>query len=237
MKDHYNSSLNILRRAPRGASFIAHCTIVCLSLAPSVGSAHVGIGGQAGVNVSTCRYDDELPPWSPGWRASFTGGSELEVLFNKRLSLMTGPRYVRQTNRVKYDTGPGSFRQVGEFRAVQDYLSLPVLLAVRPFPSRRLFISVGPEVSLLLSGRFIVEETLLIGSSREERQSKEDIKDKLKSTNVTLDAGLGIEFPLGKHLAVTGVRYTHGIVGVAEKSAWFSDWKTQGIESLVGIRW
>ncbi len=207
------------------------------SLAQCAVCSDTQIGLVAGVNVSRFRYDDELPPWDPGWRASFTGGTEVVVPFGNRLSVLTGPRYVRHTNRVKYDTGPGSLRQVGEFHATQDYLSLPVLLALRPLPSRRLFVSVGPEVGVLLAGRLIVDETLTIGASSDRRHSNENIKNKLKCANLSLDVGLGFEFPVGGHVAVTNVRYLSGLVGVAKKSAWYSNWTTEGVESFVGFRW
>ncbi|HYM82353.1 MAG TPA: porin family protein [Candidatus Limnocylindria bacterium] len=213
------------------------CTILCLVVVPALGFARVRLGVEAGVNLSTLRYDDELPPWDPGWQASFAGGTNFEIPLVDRFSLMTGPRYVRQGNRVKYDTGPGSVRQVGEFRVVQDYVSLPILLAFRPLPSRRFFVSLGPEIAYLLSGRLVVEETLFTGGVPEERSEYADIEDDLKKTNLSLDFGGGLEFSLEKHIGVLQLRYTHGVSGVAEKDRWFSDWKTRGIEGLLGVRW
>ena len=212
--------------------------ILSAFLVPSTVPAEVSFGVQAGANVSRLRYEEERPAWHTGWRASFTGGAEIVVPIKDRLSLLTGPRYVRQTHHVKYDTGNTTLpRQVGEFQITQDYVSLPVLLAIRPLASRRVFFCLGPEAGLLLAGRLIGDDTQALGASTPTAHRDEDIKDKLKSANLTIDAGLGIEFPVSAHVAVTSVRYTHGVVGVAKKGDWISDWKTQGVEGLLGFRW
>ncbi|MBI5711238.1 MAG: PorT family protein [Candidatus Eisenbacteria bacterium] len=213
------------------------CAILLLIVAPSLGRARIHAGVEAGLNLSSLRYDDQLPPWDPGWRTSFTGGACLEIPLRGRFALAAGLRYVQQGNRVKYDTGPGSLRQVGEFRVVQNYVSIPMLLKCRPLPSRRIILSVGPEIGFLLSGRLIVEETLITGGVPDERTEYDNIRDHLRKTNLTLDVGTGFEFPMENHVGVMSLRYTHGLTGTANKDAWFSDWKTRGIEWLVGMRW
>ena len=67
--------------------------------------------------------------------------------------------------------------------------------------------------------------------------NSEDIKDDLETTNISLDAAAGYEFPLEARTGTLGIRYSHGLTGVAKKDHWVSDWKTRGIEALVGMRW
>lgn len=151
---------------------------------------------------------------------------------------MTGARYVRYSNRVHYDTGPEPYGRAGRYRTDQDYVSVPVLLALRPLSSRRLFLTVGPEVGFLLSGRLYVQETRTYFGN-EDLPWDVNIRDELKDVNLLLDAGIGLELPVGNHVAVTSVRYAHGIVGVAKVVDWpsYSDRRTQAVEGLIGFRW
>jgi hypothetical protein len=186
------------------------------------------------VNVSQLRYEDTPGPpfdfWDPGWRGSFTGGADIEFPLNDRLSIMTGPRYVRQTNNVKLDPASGL---TGEFHLTQDYISLPALVAIRPLNSRRLFLDLGPELGVLIGANIFTDYTFSGGAVHTE----DDITNDLNDVNVTLDAGLGIDFPMAEHVGVAAMRYTHGLVGIAKQGHWGTDWKTQGVEFLLGYRW
>jgi hypothetical protein len=211
-------------------------TLTLTSIVPSTGLAAVRPGVELGVNVSSLSFDDPdifpLVYWDTSWRPSFTGGLSLEVPFQGRWSLHTGLRYVQQGNRVEFDLGPVSPGFTGKFRFVQHYVSLPMLLAWRPLPSNRFFISAGPEFAVLLAAELVTEENSLAPGT-----SSRDIKDDLVSTNLSLDAGAGYEFPLANHLGTAELRYSHGLTGVAREQQWVSDWKTRGIEALVGVRW
>ena len=213
--------------------------VLLMAMGPTTGHAAVRPGVEVGVNVSSLSYDDDsyslFDYWDRGWLTSFTGGASLEIPFQERLSLVTGLRYVRQGNRVKYDTTPSGTALIGEFRVIQDYISVPVLLAVRPFPTRRLVLSLGPEVAYLLSAQLMddVTTSFIPAPVNEFR----DIRDELETANLTLDAGAAYEFPMENHVGVVGVRYTHGLIGVANEDYWISNWKTRGIETLIGMRW
>ena len=76
-----------------------------------------------------------------------------------------------------------------------------------------------------------------MGGIRVDHSAYDDIRRDLQSTNVTLDAGAGFEFPMENHVGIAQIRYTHGVTGVAKKDKWFSDWKTRGVEALTGVRW
>ena len=78
---------------------------------------------------------------------------------------------------------------------------------------------------------------MFTGGVPDERTSYDDIKGNLKSGNLSLDAETGFEFPMENHVGVLSLRYTHGLTGVAKNGAYVSDWKTRGVEWLIGMRW
>lgn len=218
---------NVLSRHARRMFW---CTVLFLATTASDALAGVRPGIEAGVNVSSLRYDSELSFWDPGWRPSFTGGLSLKIPLHSRFALTTGLRYVQQGNRVQVNVGSIG----GEFRVMQDYVSVPALLEWRPFSTRGFFLSLGPEVGILVAARSIIEPS---GAAFPSSGLYNDDKDTMKSINVSMDAGASFEFPMENHLGVVTLRYTHGLTGVAEPGAWVTDWKTRGVEWLVGMRW
>ena len=54
---------------------------------------------------------------------------------------------------------------------------------------------------------------------------------------LTMNLGAGFEFPMENHVGVVQMRYVHGLTNVAEEDAWFTGFKTQGVEVLTGVRW
>ena len=202
---------------------------------PSLAVARVRAGVELGVNYSSLDYDDlGRPPmslWDPGWRASFTGGATLQFPLRGRFDLVTGLRYVQQGNRVKVDEAEAPPLHA-EFRIYQDYVSVPALLTYYPSTKQRFFLSLGPEVGFLVAARSIIHY-----SSPPFPDASTDEKDGMEGINVTLDAAAGYEFPAGDHVAITSLRYTHGVTGVAKEDHWVTDWQTRGVEFLVGMRW
>jgi hypothetical protein len=215
--------------------------LLCIT-APSFGLAAVRPGVEIGANLSSLRYDD-VPDyladlWHRRWKTSVTGGASLQIPLRGRLALATGLRYVQQGNRVQYDTFvPGFGRVVGEFRVLQDYLAVPALLECRPLPSRRFFFTLGPEIGFLVSARIVTEQTLFSGGPPLTSSETRSITSDLDRTNLSLNGGMGLEFPMGVHVGVTSLRYSRGLTGVTRPNAWVTDWKTHGVEWSVGMRW
>jgi hypothetical protein len=207
--------------------------VLLIVASPSSGLADVRPGVEAGLNHSSIRFDDTSFFSSAGvrlgWRTSFTGGATLGIPLGGRFALATGLRYVEQGNRAKVRAGA----VVSESRMALSYISVPMLLECRPLSSRRFSISLGPEIGLLVSARSIYKTTgpsgIMTGSNQ--------IKDDLKSTNLSADVGMGFEFPMENRAGVVSLRFSHGLIGVAKKEEWVSDWKTRGVEWLVGMRW
>jgi outer membrane protein with beta-barrel domain len=225
-----------MRSASAGKYFVVISVIVLAASFGAPAMAGVRFGVEIGANVSSLRYVhlDAFPPtsnWDSGWRMSFTGGASLELPWRRQFSVVTGLRYVQQGNRVKFDY-PGSPPLTGEFRIAQHYLAMPLLLAFRPFRSRRYFLAAGPEGALLLNGKLFTDY-----SSSGLGSSSESITHQLKRANLSLDAETGLEFPAGKHFGIVTLRYTHGLVDAQKKDDWGVSWKTRGVEGLVGMRW
>jgi hypothetical protein len=227
----------VIRSQAAACSFLLLSAILLLGVA-CTSQAHAGprFGLEVGVNTSSLLYksSDQFPftYWDQGWRTSFTGGATLEISFSERFSLQTGLRYVEQGSAYKFDFDPIFPGLVGEGRVVQQYISVPALMALRPTASRRFFVAVGPELAFLTSARTVIESAILAGG-----ETSSEIAKNMESMNLTLDAAAGYEFPLQQHTGVVSVRYTHGLVGAAKEDDWASDWRTQGIEGLLGMRW
>lgn len=212
--------------------------MAAIALAASFGTparAGVQLGLEVGGNFSSLSYKTlaVLPPdlhWDPEWRTSFTGGVSLEFPLRRRVSILTGLRYVQQGNRVQFSTtGP---TVTGDFLVVQNYVAVPVLLTLRPLPSRRYFIAAGPEGALLINGK-----TLADHSSSPGFDSSSSITKALERTNWSVDSEAGVEFPAGHHVGTVALRYTQGLVDAERKQDWIVTWKTRGVEGLVGMRW
>ncbi len=199
--------------------------------------ARIRIGVEACVNVSTLDYFHEpqvsFLTWNNGWRPSFTAGAVVDIPIHRRFALTTGLRYVQQGNTVEITVvGPPA---VGEFRVLANYLAVPVLLEFRPIATSGFFLSLGPEVGFLVSGRLQTE--LRASGPGYPFEGSQDIHDDLEDVNVTIDGAAGFAFPLGGHEGTVQLRYTHGTTSAAKKERWVSDWSTQGVEFLTGLRW
>ena len=190
---------------------------------------------EAGLHYSTVDYDHDLAGvlttiWDNGWRPSFTGGAYVEWPLGSRFRLSPGLRYVQKGNRAHVEQ-PGVLN--GEFRLLQDYLAIPVLLQLRPFASPRVAFSLGPEVAYLLTAHAISETTVL-GFPR---TGYNDIRNEMDDFDVSIEAGVEYAFPLENHEGFMRLRYSEGLVGVADASQWLSDWSTRGIQTVLGLRW
>ena len=202
---------------------------------PSDANARVRPGVELGVNFSTSSIDDQevvtTLGWDVGWRNSFTGGGTLEIPIRERLAFATGLRYVQQGHRVVLGPGSFGFPEAREFRLIQQYISIPLLLEARPLPSRNVLFSLGPDVMVLLSGEGQTDWTV------PGLDESTDYTKNLEPVMLTLDVGLGFELPFENHVATMGIRYTHGVTGAAKEKDWASGWKTRGVEALLGFRW
>jgi hypothetical protein len=183
-----------------------------------------------GLHHSGVAYDRDLGDlfgirWRNGWRPSFTAGASVGFPLGRRWALAPGVRYVQKGNRIRYSTGLAE----GDVRQVLNYLAMPVILEVRPFTSRSIALTVGPEVAFLLSA-YTVGEDGGDGMFRDEQGSIEDL-------DVSVEGGVEYAFRLENHEGFMRVRYSHGVVAVAEPPQWITAWSTRGLRWTMGIRW
>jgi outer membrane protein with beta-barrel domain len=227
-------------RGPRSLAILA-LAIGLTTATPAV--ARIRLGAEAGVISSTFSYDETPWTWEQGaqalgrqYRWSFTGGGLAEITLGERFAVTAGLRYVQQGTEFRYDLGAPSSSvektSVGELRL--NYLSVPALIELHSRARHGLFVSLGPDVAFLLSASAIYDEETTGGGVRTNYQ---DIFGILEGTNVSIDAGVGYEFPLENHSGVVQVRYSHGLSGVAARDHWISDWYTRAIECVAGLRW
>jgi len=218
----------------RWTGVVAGACLILLA-APGAAGARVRPGIEVGANVSSFRYDEDVFPmqyWGARrWRPSFTGGMTLDVPIRGPWALSTGVRYVMEGNRVSFDTRPVG-GPAGEFRLSGHYLSVPVRAAWRPSFAPVAFVGLGPEVAILLVGRSTLENT-----TDPVLQRSETITRDFQRVMVALDAEAGVELPHGSRAWVVTIRYAHGLTGAAKKEQWASDWKTRGVEALLGMKW
>lgn len=204
--------------------------MVAVPLAAAPAGARVRPVVEAGLHFSTLDFDHDLadvldPTWDSGWRPSFTGGAYAEFPLGSRFRLSPGLRYVQKGNRIRLGSG-GEY----ESRLVLHYLAIPVLLQLRPFASPRVAFSLGPEVAYLLSAAAVD-----ISGTTQVRH--DDIRDLMDDFDFAIEAGAEYAFPLEDHEGFVRLRYSEGLVGVADASHWISDYSTRGIQTVLGLRW
>jgi hypothetical protein len=178
--------------------------------------------------------------WDSKWRVGFSMGSFVEIPINGALNLRTGIRFVRLGSQFHFDTGEGSTggRHSGDFKIFQDYLTLPLLAKINVSKYPRLFIMAGPEAGLLVSASATLSETISFAAPfyNQERLTDEKIYDNMAPYNFCLNTGCGIEFLMLAHLISIQLEYSHGLVGTAKESKWFSNWKTREVKTSIAYK-
>ncbi|NIM20627.1 MAG: outer membrane beta-barrel protein [Candidatus Latescibacteria bacterium] len=220
--------------------FCIFCT-VCLNATLGFTQVHLRPGISGGFVYSSFRYDDTPDFWDPGWRGGFAGGVFLEISLKRTISIVPGVGYLRLADHRDITfpvTVINPYAIFGEAELSQDYITIPVLLKVKPVRSTGLFLTVGSEIGILISANGqstliteIAPDSVLIVTE------DEDVSDGLRSTNVFGNIGLGFEQALGIHKVIGEIRYQFGLVGNGKRGRWLTDWKTQAVLFLAGFAW
>lgn len=197
---------------------------------------------EAGPSWTFLLYDRQLELWDRNQsRISFAGGAHLEFLPTSRFGLATGLRFASFRNRV-----PISAYNY-EFRITESYLTLPVRFVIRPTAGRGVYAALGPEAGWLASARIESQMDPVIGGFDEIQMARiftqvpttefRDIRNSLEHWIVIGGAEAGTDFPLGRQRVRLGLRYTHAFTRTTRKGEWYSDWKTQSLDGIVGLVW
>jgi len=212
--------------------------VVFFSATGAFAAQGVRPGIQLGINYVSLNYEDPMDVWEPGWRVGYSAGGFIEIPLATNFSLQPGLRYVQLGNKVDVDIGSEQQegRLCGEFKIIQNYLSVPILFKVNLHRSPTLFLLAGPEMGFLMSARSKESETIEFESPsfREERSTDEDISENLESSNISLNAGLGIEFEVAAHSLHIQLQYSHGLTETAKEESWITNWKTREIRTSIG---
>jgi hypothetical protein len=216
------------------------------------------LGIQGGVQAAGLTFRSSSPlaiDHDLQFRPSWSAGIQV-VLPVSIAELETGVRYVEYGDRFDFHlelTGFGTTEAWDiEDREVWRYVTVPLLVRVRPMPARGFFVSAGPEIGYLLTvwDKMTVTRSVEAGAMThmrsdhparpaarifEEVGTFDDHTGYYRRWNVSLCAAAGIEFPIGGHHGEAQLRYAHGVSDIA-KSATLTR-ATRGLELLTSLRW
>ena len=213
--------------------------------------ADARFGLEAGLNESKVTLASGLDLPDPTYRAAWSAGLTLHVPIVRRVSIVTGLRYLECGERLAVSIvtidGGARFERHLSWR----YLAVPVHLRVHPFPIQGLYLAAGPEAGCLL-GTWYEDHIRTVPAPALPRLDRagahpqslifEDLgaffadpRDAYSRWDLALSGGLGCEFPLAGHTGIVEACYTHGLVDIAKNDA--LERSTRGIELLLGARW
>ena len=160
-----------------------------LSLA-AVASNAQGISGglKLGLNLANQTMSSGSYTVSPSFRPTIHAGGYVTVMLGERFGVQPEVLYSGQ--------GAKNGSYVNKF----NYITVPVLLR---YNFTDLFsIHAGPQIGVLMSAKAD------LGSG------EEDVKDQLKSTDIGIAAGLGIDLPMGLNF---GFRFVKGMTNIIKE--------------------
>ncbi len=227
-----------------------------LAAAPAAAQPRFGVqGGLLGSELT----------WSPGepffsnevrYRPSWSAGLDALVPLSPRWEIETGLRYVEYGEAfdwsVSISGGGADFVLGAHQHEVWRYLTVPMLVRVRPAPARGLFVGLGPEIGRLSHAMMRFEPhagTLLTGGPGNTRPSvaMASIFDEVGTfgtenhTNhyhrwyAAAAGAIGWTVPLARHEAEVQLRYTLGLVDITRSPNVAR--RTRAIEALGTLRW
>ncbi len=162
-------------------------------------------------NWSGASIDEEFTS-----RTGFAAGVYLGLKISEGFSLQPEILYVQKGTKIADSDSKVVFRA--------DYLEIPILAkyAFSLSPDVRIFVFAGPAIALKVSGKLFVEV--------DDFSDSYDLEE-LKSTDIGLAFGGGIEIPLGALRLSADLRYTLGLTNIYEGD----DIKNGAFLILIGI--
>jgi opacity protein-like surface antigen len=110
-----------------------------------------------------------------------------------------------------------------------EYVELPVLVKVKLGMNnlRALFVFAGPNVGIKTQAES--EVTL------DTQSQTSDIKDQIKSTEISFDFGIGGEVQIDSMVALIGsIRYSHGLTDINKDT--MVSWRSYGVQVVLGAK-
>lgn len=161
--------------------------------------SQIGVGAKFGISSYTLSGEDKSDKFG------LHGGLLLQIPINKLLSVQPEFVFSQEGNELEIDD-----EVVGQYL---NYFNIPVLLQVKT--KSGFFMEAGPQIGFLLNAK-----------SKETGGMEVDIKDQLKSTNLSVGIGIGYRFKFGLGI---GGRYNIGLTDLP-KSDQPEPTKSSGIQ-------
>ncbi len=177
-------------------------SLLCLLLAMCVTTAAVAqdpmrFGATLGLNMSGLAQDPEYPSGvDESMRLGLRVGPIVEFPLNQMIALQGGVLYSMKGEKIEFGNV--------ETTVKLDYVSIPVMAKIgfMPEATARPFVKIGPELGILVSAK---------GDSDDH---EEDIKDDMKSIDLGLGFGAGVEMPLSDFVGFLEASYTLGLMNI-----------------------
>jgi opacity protein-like surface antigen len=198
-------------------SVIPLLILLCFSSVWSQPSFRVGF--QGGLAVSRLSYSKDL--WQTVDQSTRRGvvvGAIGEIGLNARWSIRIEPRYIQKGNKIGAFavTGAGGPTVLGTIEVFEklDYLEIPLhVRATFPMEGITPFLFAGPSLGFLLTAK--LDGTPAGFELTPSESGVRDIKTDFKSTDVSVDVGLGVEYHLSVPVAMLlEGAYSHGLLNI-----------------------
>lgn len=157
--------------------------VMCLAAASTFGQG-VAIGVKGGINLAQISTDD--PTQNISNRTGYHFGAYARITLPGGIGIQPEAYYSVQGSEISVATAKAEINT--------NYLQVPILLRFSPVPV--FSIHAGPQFDILLSA----EQKLPSGTN--------DIKNTLKSSDLSLAAGAALNLPMGLNISL---RYVKGL--------------------------
>jgi len=211
----------------------------------------IDFGFKGGINLAELSYDPDPFEDGTGLEKSmylrFGGGVVLSFNITPTFSIDANALYLMKGSK---HTGDGLvYEEYPEYvfdvdaRVNLSYIVVNPMIRFSPVAGGVApYFMVGPEIGFLMDAKAWTE----VSGGGETVEDEEDIKDDLKSTDLALNFGAGLEFPAGSSTFFLEARYSLGMTNISdpeEDQAVLQEGdddepeiKTKGIYLFAGIR-
>ncbi len=194
--------------------------VLCAGFSFAFGQFSIHPGINLGLNMANISYSEDLPDeFDKTSRMGLNAGAALEVGLNEMMAVESGLYYTMKGSKSSYEF----MDEKHEYTTALDYLVIPIKVKVKfSMPGLKPFVTVGPELGFLLSAKSKNDEEI-------------DIKDDIKSTDLGLDIGFGVELPVNDNTLVVNVVYNLGLMDIGDSENESDETaKNTGIYILIG---
>lgn len=210
----------------------AVCTVLIaiMLIVPLAGQARAGVSIGLLGGVTRMSWNGDTPEkgaYRPIWGPA--AGAEIGVDIYRATTLCLQPSFVRRGTKIAFEV-TGEKERVDSVEVVLDYFSLPLLVKVETLRGR-FYVSGGFELSWLLKARYRTDADDL------------DVKFELGEHDLSVNFGIGYEFPAGPTSIWFEIRYAQSLINVGSEEAGTPGanpvteprLKNNGVMLLVGI--